>query len=285
MVELMQQIANGLVMGSYYVLIALGLTLIFGILQIPHLAHGAVAVFGGYIAWYLVTSAGLNFFVALILSMVATAGIGILFERLTYNPVRNAPPINSFIIALGLLILLQNLMTIIFSPNQVMIRTGFDGIFKIGDLRITNLFLVLFVISILIVLLLFLFIKYTKLGKAIQAVSQNPEASSIVGINIKKIRIMVFGIGSAIAAASGAFMASIFSIYPTLGELVVMKAFVVIILGGLGSFPGAIVGGLIIGLTESLGGWLISSHYKDVYSFALMILLLIFRPQGLFGGR
>lgn len=285
MVELMQQIVNGLVMGSYYVLIALGLTLIFGILQIPHFAHGAIAVLGGYIAWYLVSAVGLNFFIALILSMVVTAGIGIIIERLAYNPVRNAPPINSFIIALGLLILLQNVMTLIFSPNQVMIKTGFDGVIKLGDVLVTKLFLMLFIVSIVIVLLLYLFIKYTKLGKSIQAVSQNPEASAIVGINIKKIRIIVFGVGSAVAAASGAFIASIFSLYPSLGELMVMKGFVVIILGGLGSFPGAIVGGLIIGLTESLGGWLISSHYKDLYSFALMILLLIFRPQGLFGGR
>src|SRR5699024_6336426 len=141
MTEFLQQIVNGLVMGSYYTLIALGLTLIFGILQIPHFAHGAIATLGGYIAWYLVTSLGINFFIALVLSTIITAIIGIVIERVTYNPVKSAPPINAFIIALGLMILLENLLTIIFSPNQVMIKTNFDGVIRLGNVTVTKLFI------------------------------------------------------------------------------------------------------------------------------------------------
>lgn len=272
-------------MGSFYVLIALGLTLIFGILQVPHFAHGAVMVLGGYISYMLVNQHQVPFFLAMLIAMVITACIGIVLERIAYRPVLHAPPINAFIVALGLLILIENIMTLVYGPDQVMIKTNYNQVVSVGGVSTIQLVLYLLITSFVLVTLLYLFIQYTKIGMAIRAVSQNGEASMLMGVNPNRIRMIVFGIGSALAAAGGAFIGSWFALYPPMGGHMIMKAFVVIILGGLGSFPGAVIGGLLIGFTESFGAWLISSAYKDLFSFALMILLLIFRPQGLFGKR
>jgi len=285
MEQLIQQLLNGIVMGGFYVLVALGLTLIFGILGIPHFAHGAVAIAGGYLSYLIVTKLHFSLFPAMVVCMVVTAALGAAIERIAYRPVSHAPPINAFIIALGLLMFMETSMTLIFGPDQIMIPSSYHKVLSLGGVSLVSLRLYLLLTSIVLIVLLYVFIKYTKLGKAIRAVSQNPDASRVVGININRIRLLVFALGSALAAAAGTFIGSLFALYPSMGGNIVMKGFVVIILGGLGSFPGAIIGGMLIGITESLGGWLISSAYKDVFSFAIMILLLVFRPQGLLGKR
>lgn len=282
---ILQQLLNGLVMGSYYVLIAIGLSIVFGILGISHFAHGSVVMVGGYVSYFLVTAAGLPFFGAMALSMICAAVLGILMERIAYRPVRNASPINAFIIALGLVMVMENLMTIIAGADQVIIKNNFNQVISIGGIHIASLRIFMLVISTGLVVLLFLFMKYTKLGKAVRATALNREASLIMGINTNLVIAVVFGLGSMLAAVAGTFVGALFAIYPTMSSFTVMKGFAVLILGGLGRLPGAIVGGLIIGLTESLGSMLFSSDFKDMFAFIIMMMVLMFRPNGLLGGK
>jgi branched-chain amino acid transport system permease protein len=281
----MQQLLNGLVIGSNYVLIALGLSLIFGILEIPHFAHGSIAMMGGYFSYILVSQLRMGLFVSMAVSMVLAALLGIIIERLAYRPVKKAPPINAFIIALGLLMVIDNLATIIFGPDQIIIPTEYSQVFSFGGINVARLRIYLLICSVVLIVLLYLFINRTKYGKAIRAVAQNSEASTIVGINTNRITTLVFGLGSALAASAGVFMGALFALYPTMGGHSVMKGFAVLILGGLGSFPGAIIGGMLIGVTESIGSSIFSSSYKDIFAFVIMIVVLMFRPQGLFGGK
>ncbi|MFD0959879.1 branched-chain amino acid ABC transporter permease [Paenibacillus chungangensis] len=285
MSEFSQLLLNGIVIGSFYVLIALGLSIIFGILDISHFAHGSVAMFSGYVGYMLATKLNAGFIVSLLLSMVFAAVMGVVLEKVAYSPVKNAPPINGFIIALALMMIIDNIAVLIFGANQVVIPTGIDGVVRFGDVAISSLRLYLLGTSFLLILLLYLFMKYTKTGKAIRAVAQNREAARIVGINTNRISSIVFALGSAMAGAAGVFIGSIFALYPAMGGHTVMKGFAVLILGGLGSFPGAIVGGMLIGVTENFGTAFVSSSYKDLFAFVILIAVLIFKPKGLFGNR
>ena len=276
---------NGIFIGSYYVLIALGLSIIFGILEIPHFAHGSVAMFSGYVSYLLVSKLNMELFATLIVSMLFAALMGVLLERIAYRPVRHAPPINAFIIALGLLMIIDNSAIVLFGPNQVIIPSSYDHVFRVGSVSISSLRLYLLIVSVILVALLYVFIQYTKMGKAIRAVAQNREAGQIVGINTDRVSTVVFALGSAMAGAAGVFIGSIFALYPAMGGATVMKGFAVLILGGLGSFPGAIVGGLLIGITENFGTALLSSSYKDLFAFVLLVIVLIFKPSGLFGRK
>jgi branched-chain amino acid transport system permease protein len=216
---------------------------------------------------------------------VFAALVGIILERVFYRPVKKAPPINAFIIALGLLMVIDNMLMIVFKPDQLIIPTQYHQVYTISGITITSLRLYLLICSIVLIALLYVFIHRTKTGKAIRAVAQNSEASMIVGINTSRITTIVFGLGSALAASAGVFMGALFALFPTMGTQSVMKGFAVLILGGLGSFPGAIVGGVLIGLTESIGSMLFSSSNKDLYAFVIMIVIMVFKPQGLFGGK
>jgi len=285
MAEFPQLLVNGLVTGSFYVLIALGLTIIYGILDISHFAHGSVAMLSGYIGYIIVSDLGLNLFVALVLSMIFAAFVGMVLERLAYRPVKDAPHINGFIIALALMLIIDNLAVIIFGPNQVSIRTDYTDVFKFASVSISSLRVYLFITSILLVTTLYIIIKYTKIGKAIRAVAQNKEAAKIVGIDTDRISSVVFALGSAMAGAAGIFIGAVFALYPAMGGHTVMIGFAILILGGLGSFPGAIIGGFIIGLAETFGAAWISSAYKDLFAFLVLILVLVFKPSGLLGKR
>lgn len=285
MTEYMQLLLNGIVIGSFYVLVALGLTIIYGILDISHFAHGSVAMLSGYVGYMLVTRLDTNFLTAFLLSMLFAALIGVVLEKVAYGPVKNAPPINGFIIALALMLIIDNTSILLFGANQVVIPSGITGVVRVGGLAVSTLRLYLLVTSILLIVLLYLFMKYTRTGKAIRAVAQNREAARIVGINTNRISSIVFAIGSAMAGAAGVFIGAIFALYPAMGGHTVMKGFAVLILGGLGSFPGAIVGGMLIGITENFGTAFVSSSYKDLFAFVILIAVLVFKPKGLFGNR
>lgn len=280
-----QLLVNGIVIGSYYVLIALGLSIIYGVLGISHFAHGSVAMFSGYIAYIVSSNYNLNLIFSILTSVIVAVIIGVVLERVAYRPIADGPPINSFIIALALMMIIDNMATIMFGPNQVVIQTKTNNIFNIGGISLSEHRLYLLIITFILVLALYLFMKYSKTGKAIRAVSQNKDAAQIVGINTNRISSIVFGLGSAMAGVAGAFMGILFALYPAMGGHTVMKGFAVLILGGLGSFPGAIVGGLLIGITENLGTALLSSSYKDLFAFVILIVVLVFKPSGLFGNR
>lgn len=284
-VEILQQILNGLAIGSVYTLIALGLTVVFGILGIAHFAHGSVAMSGGYLTFLFGERFGMPFFAAMALAMVAGAVVGLLIERLAYRPVRDAPHINAFIIALGLAMMIEGINLIAFGADQVVIQTPFRDVFNVGGVAVAELRLQVILTTCALVAIVALLISRTKTGKSIRAVAQNRPAAVLMGVNVNQVSAVVFSVSSALGAAAGALVGALLAIAPGVGEGLAVKGFAVLILGGLGSVPGAIVGGLVLGVSEALAAGFISSAYKDVIAFVVMIVVLLLRPQGLMGKR
>ena len=285
MTEFFQQIFNGLAIGAVYTLIGIGLTIVFGILGIAHFAHGVVAMSGGYIAFILIERLGLPFFAAIALAMLAGGVFGVLIERIAYRPVQKAPPINAFIIALGLTMMLDGVNLVTFGPDQIVVRTPYTHVYHFLGLVMTELRLVVMACTSFLLVAMWFFVTRTKTGRAIRAVAQNRGAATLMGVNANAVSYVVFGVSSALGVAGGALVGAMLAMAPGLGESLVIKGFAVLILGGLGSIPGAVVGGLILGISESLAAGYISSSYKDVIAFAVMIIVLLFRPEGLLGKR
>jgi branched-chain amino acid transport system permease protein len=283
--EILQQIFNGLAIGSVYVVIALGLTVVFGILGIAHFAHGSVSMFGGYLTFFFGERLGIGFFQAMSLAMLAGAVIGLLIERLAYRPVRDAPHINAFIIALGLTMMAEGINLLSFGADQVVIRTPYLDVYKLGGVAVSELRLLVILTACTLIGVVALLISRTKTGKSIRAVAQNRPAAVLMGVNVNRVSAIVFSVSSALGAAAGALVGALLAIAPGVGEGLAVKGFAVLILGGLGSIPGAIVGGLVLGVSESLAAGFISSAYKDVIAFMVMIVVLLFRPEGLLGKR
>lgn len=283
--ELLQQILNGLAIGSVYTLVALGLTVVFGILGIAHFAHGSLAMFGGYLTFVFSTSMGLSLFTSMALAMPVGAVMGMLIERLAYRPVRDAPHINAFIIALGLTMMLEGSNLLLFGADQVIIQTPYQQVFDFGGIFVAQLRMVVIITSVTLVALVTLLLLKTKTGKSVRAVAQNRHAAVLMGVNVNFVSSVVFGISSALGVAAGALIGALLALAPGVGESFAVKGFAVLILGGLGSLPGAILGGLILGVSESLAAGFLSSAYKDVISFLIMILVLLVMPQGLMGKK
>jgi branched-chain amino acid transport system permease protein len=285
MTEILQQMLNGLAIGSVYVVIALGLTVVFGILGIAHFAHGSVSMFGGYLTFFFGERLGIGFFQAMALAMLVGAVIGLLIERLAYRPVRDAPHINAFIIALGLTMMVEGINLLSFGADQVVIRTPYLDVYKIGGVAVSELRLLVILTAFTLIAVVAVLISRTKTGKSIRAVAQNRPAAVLMGVNVNRVSAIVFSVSSALGAAAGALVGALLAIAPGVGESLAVKGFAVLILGGLGSIPGAIVGGLVLGVSESLAAGFISSAYKDVIAFMVMIVVLLFRPEGLLGKR
>lgn len=283
MIEIIQQIINGLAIGGVYVLIALGLTMVFGILGIAHFAHGSVSMFGGYLTFFLSSSLGLPLALAILIALIVGIVLGIAIELLAYRPVRNANHINAFIVALGLTMMVEGINLQFFGADQVIIQTNFDRVFEIGGVTVPELRLYVILAAIALIGAMTVFVEKTKTGQAIRAVAQNRDAAILMGINVNTIPLIVFAISTMLGVCAGVMVGSLFAIAPGVGEGLVIKGFAVLILGGLGSIPGAVVGGLVLGVTEALAAGFISSAYKDVIAFAVMIIVLLVRPQGLLG--
>jgi len=282
MIEFFQQIINGIAIGGVYVLIALGLTTVFGILGIAHFAHGSVSMFGGYLTYFFVVTKGFPLIVAILIALVVGIVLGMLIELLAYRPVRNANHINAFIVALGLTMMVEGLNLEFFGHEQVVIPTDMSRVFNIGGVTIPELRL-LIIAAALLILAMTVFVEKTKTGQAIRAVAENRDAAILMGVNVKTIPLIVFAVSTALGVCAGVMVGSLFAIAPGIGEGLVVKGFAVLILGGLGSIPGAVVGGLVLGITEALAAGFISSAYKDVIAFIVMIGVLLLRPQGLMG--
>ena len=281
LIDFIQQIFNGLVVGSIYTLIALGLTTIFGILGIAHFAHGSVAMFGGYLTYFLISALGIGLLPSFILAMAVGALLGVVLERVAYYPVRNAPPINSFIIALGLTLIIEKLNLLAFGIDQVIIPTPFVNVINIGGVTMPELRIYVLVIAAILVIGMTLLIQRTWIGMAVRAVAQNRVAAVLMGINVNSVSMFVFALSSALGVAAGVLVGALFAVAPGVSSGLVIKGFAVLILGGLGSIPGAIVGGMVLGVSEAFAATFVSSAYKDVISFLLMILVLLVRPEGL----
>ena len=283
--EILQQIFNGLAIGSVYTLVALGLTVVFGILGIAHFAHGSLAMFGGYLTFVFSTTMGLSLFVSMALAMPVGAVMGMLIERFAYRPVRDAPHINAFIIALGLTMMLEGGNLLLFGADQVIIQTPYQQVFDFGGIFVAQLRMVVIVTSVTLVAVVTLLLLKTKTGKSVRAVAQNRHAAVLMGVNVNFVSSVVFAISSALGVAAGALIGALLALAPGVGESFAVKGFAVLILGGLGSLPGAILGGLVLGVSEPLAAGFLSSAYKDVISFLIMILVLLVMPQGLMGKK
>jgi branched-chain amino acid transport system permease protein len=281
----LQQIFNGVMLGSTYALVALGLTLVYGILQIPNFAHGHMYMLGAYVCLFVITVFGFAYWPAVAITAIIMAACGAILEWLCYRPlrVRHAASINSFISALGAMIVLENGAMALWGPQGQRIPNPYPGLIDAFGITMTQQRLLVIVVAVVLILLLHLFIKKTTLGSTIEAVAQDQEGAMLVGINVNWVSSMTFAISTALAAVSACLVAPIFMTTPSMGVLLGMKAFIICILGGLGSVPGAIFGGLILGIIEALGAGYISAAYKDVFAFGALILILAFKPMGLFG--
>jgi branched-chain amino acid transport system permease protein len=276
---------NGIMLGLNYALIALGLTLIFGIMGIVNFSHGEMYMLGGYVAYYLFGQFGLNFFATLVAAVVIVGFLGALLEKFIFRPLTTRPRIEltSLIAAVGLAWVFQMLAVIAFGELDRKVPSAFKGIINMGGVVITNERLAAILIGVLMIVILNLFLLRTKTGRAIRAVAQDKQAAALQGVGVTRISALAFGIGCGLAAASGALVAPIFVINPSLGSEVILKAFLVVILGGMGSIPGAMLGGLVLGFIESYGCLFFSVPTVMVVTFILIIVILIVRPQGLMG--
>jgi branched-chain amino acid transport system permease protein len=282
----LQQLINGLILGGAYALIAVGLTMSLGIMKISNFAHGTIYMLGGYACYFFGARIGLPFFVSVALSMVAVGVVGVFFERLVFRPVYEGPALNDLLVSLGLLIFLENGAQLLWGSETLKVSAPYtDTMVSIFGALCTLQRLIVLIASGVLIGALYAFLRFTKMGKAVVATSQNPRGASLVGIDIPKIYMLTFAISSAFAAAAGALLAPIFYVYPTMGEMPLLMAFVVVVLGGMGNVQGAVAGGFLIGIAESLGGAYISSDYKNGFAFIILIGMLLVRPQGLFGRK
>jgi len=277
-----QLVLNGLTLGSVYGLVALGLTLVYGILHVPNFSHGALYMVGAYVAFFLMTDYGINYWVAILGAAAVVGVLGVLSERLVFHPLRDAPPIHDKIAAIGILLFLEAGVMAIWGADFRRMQTPYNEIVEIFGLTAPAQRLLIIVGAFVLVGALHLFLKKTILGSTIIAMAQNREGASLVGINATQVSMLTFFISGALAAVAAGLFAPINLVFPSMGHLVIMKAFVIIVLGGMGSIPGAIIGGLIIGFAESFAGFYISTHYKDLVAFLLLVVILSVRPEGLF---
>lgn len=283
--EVVQQLVNGLALGSVYSLIALGYTMVYGIVRLVNFAHGDIFMLGAYYGFFLITLLKLPFVVALPLAMLLAAVSGMIIERLAYKPLRKAPRIAALITAIGVSLLLQNLGLIIFKARPRPFPQVMDvKIWDLGGVIISNMQLVMLGTSLVLMLLLNLIVYRTKIGKAMRAVSHDKDAARLMGIDVDTIISVTFAIGSALAAAAGMLVGFYYNrLMPTMGVMYGLKAFVAAVVGGIGVIPGAMLGGMLMGLSEVMVIAFVSSSLKDAIAFIILIFILLVKPAGLFG--
>lgn len=289
-----QQLINGLTLGGVYALIALGYTMVYGILELINFAHGEIYMLGAYLAIIVfgaLTAMGMGPFIALpvtlVVSIAITAAYGFTVERLAYRPLREAPRLTPLISAIGISIFLQNYVMLTQGATDKVFMSSFGtGGIEFGGARMTYMQVFILMTSGTLMSALHVFIKRTRLGKAMKATAQDKTMASLVGINVDTIISLTFIIGSGLAAVAGLMVAMYYGVVNySIGYIAGIKAFTAAVIGGIGSIPGAVVGGLVLGLVESLGASYLSSEYKDAYAFIILIVILLIKPTGLFGSK
>jgi branched-chain amino acid transport system permease protein len=282
---LLQAIVSGLLLGGVYGLVASGLTLIFGVLRIINFAHGAVLMLGMYASYWLWVWASLDPYASVFLTAPLFFVVGAAIQKVVIEPNRAAAEHNQLLLTLGLALFLENLALVLWQGDFRTLRVPYaNASFVIGEALVEVSRLIAAGGAVLIALALFFFLRLTDVGKAIRALSEEREGAMLVGIDVGRIRAVAFGIGSACAAVAGALITPFFYIAPDVGESFNLMAFVVVVLGGMGNFLGALLGGLIVGLAESLGAAFLPGSLKQFVVFVIFVLVLLFRPEGLFGG-
>ena len=285
----LQQLINGLSLGSIYALIALGYTMVYGIVKLINFAHGDIMMIGAYTAYFVLRAFGTNvtgMFFAFVISMIVCGLLSIVIERFAYRPLRSAPRLNSLITAIAVELILQNAMRVIpfVGPDPRQFPTFAMKNFEFGSVSISNIQLIVIVLSAILMLALNYIVNHTKTGMAMQAVSYDLQASSLMGISVNKTIAFTFALGSVLAAAGGILYAIAYpQIDPLLGYMPGLKAFIAAVLGGIGSVPGAMFGGVILGVAETMTKGFLSSQFADAISFSILIIILLVKPTGIFG--
>jgi branched-chain amino acid transport system permease protein len=285
-----QNLAFGLLVGALYGLVALGLSLVFGVTKFLNVAHGELLMFGGYASFWAFSLLGLDPFLTIPITIIFLLLIGAILYRLIFSRTVKLPEEskikNTLLVAFGLSVILQNLALRFWTADERGITAPYASIvFTVAGIRLPLMRLASLVVAIVFLLALQLFLKKTFTGKAIRATVQNWEAASLMGIDIHKVYLLAFSIGAALAGVAGTLVAINYSIYPTMGLGWTLKALIVMVLGGLGNIPGTLAGGLVLGVTESATSFFINSNYREVAGLILFLLVLIFRSQGLFGTK
>lgn len=283
---LLQLVAVGLVFGAGYALVSLGLTLVFGIMRVINFAHGEFYMLGAFAVFYISSYTQVPYVVAALLAAVVVGVFAYLLSVLMVARMTRHHETAMLLATLGLSYVLMEGTQILVTGEPRNVATPYqDQIVMIGNVFLTQQHVFTLAVAAVATAIVYWFIRFTTSGKLMQAVAQNRIGATLVGININAVYHMTFAIGCGLAALGGATLGAVTTIYPSIGQLIIIKVFVVLILGGMGSIPGALAGGVLLGLIESLGGGLVSVEYKDVFGYLLLVLMLLFRPQGLFGRR
>ncbi len=282
---MLQQLVNGLILGSVYALLALGYTMVYGIIKLINFAHGDIYMMGAFIGYYLINTYHMNFFIALILTMVLTAILGMAIEFLAYRPLRHSTRIAALITAIGVSFLLEYGMVYLVGADIRAFPQALETVkYNLGPVSVTNVQLTILGVSIFLMLALQFIVQKTKMGKAMRAVSVDSDAAELMGINVNSTISFTFALGSALAGAAGVLIGLYYnSIDPLMGMTPGIKAFVAAVLGGIGIIPGAALGGFIIGLLETFSISIGLSSYKDAVVYAILIIILLVRPAGILG--
>jgi branched-chain amino acid transport system permease protein len=283
-----QSLANGILIAGLYAAVTLGLTLVLGVMGIVNFAHGELVMLGAYNTFWLFALLGIDPLVSLAISGVLLFFIGIGIYRFTIRPILKDPPLNQLLLTLGISIFFQNLAMILWKTDSRSVMTSYSGMsLHLGIVHIGLTRLITFLIAVALTLLLVLFLYKARPGRAMRAVSENNTASWLIGINVQRTYLLAFGVASALAGASGAMVSTIMYTFPMVGFKLSLKAFCILVLGGLGNIPGALFGSLILGLTESFVGTYVpeGSGWAEGISFILLIIILIIKPTGLAGTR
>lgn len=282
--DLLQIVVSGILLGGVYALFATGLNLIFGVMKIINLGHGELMMLGAYITFFLFTNAGINPLLSIPLTAAAVGVIGVLLQFALVERVVGQPIINSLLLTFGLSTLMMGIALNLWTSNYRSVNyEPLSGSWTIGELAISKGRAVAFLISVIVTGGMWLFLNRSTFGKAIRATSEHPAVAQLCGIDIRKVRYVTFGLGSAMAAVSGALISIIFTINPEMGRMFIGKGFAIIVLGGLGSYVGALLGAIVLGVGETVTAYFTSTQMSEGVAYAILLLVLIVRPSGFFG--
>jgi len=281
---LLQSLISGILIGGVYALIGIGLTIIFGVMRVINFAHGDVMMIGMYLTYNLFTLTGIDPFVSVLITIPLMFLFGGLLQKVFINRILNSLPQNQILLTIGLGMIMSNTMMLIYTSDYKILTTSYSSSsVNLFGISISEPLAISFLITVVITAMLYWFLLKTDTGQAIRATAQDREAAQLMGINVKKMSIIAFGLGAALAGTAGALISPTYYIFPQIGSTFTLKAFVITVLGGMGSIVGATLGGVIIGVAESVSAVYISSGWKDVVVFVLFLLVLLFKPAGLMG--
>jgi branched-chain amino acid transport system permease protein len=281
--QLLQHLLNALILGGTYALLGIGLTLIFGIMKVVNFTHGELYALGAYMVYFFAMVAGVDFFLALVLAVLIGIAVGGLIELVLLRRLRGASIDTTMLVMIGAWIIMQNSEQLAWSGVAKSIVTPFpQAPLVLGPVSVSWTRVFVFAVAALLIVGTYLLIQRTKLGKAMRATFQDREVAALMGVNINAVYTATFALGSGLAAAAGALLGPVFVVTPTMGNLAALKAFAIVILGGLGNIKGATAGGFILAFAEEIGAGYVSSGYRDAMGFLLIIIVLLFRPTGLF---